>query len=115
MGKINFKSDVVFWNAKDRLLHGRLGQVLGVICDEATSALDVFVQADIVELLRNLKNELNLTSLFISHDLGLVQALCDETSVMYQGQIIEKGKVEDIIDHSWEEGTRNLMDSVQDI
>ena len=67
MGKINFKSDVVFWNAKERLLHGRLGQVLGVICDEATSALDVFVQADIVELLKkNLKNELNLTSCILS-------------------------------------------------
>lgn len=86
-----------------------------LVCDEATSALDVSVQADIVELLKNLQRELNLTILFISHDLGLVQELCDEMIVMYRGQIVEQGKVEDIIDHPQEEYTRNLLDSVLDI
>ena len=69
-----------------------------LICDEATSALDVSVQAQIIHLLRQLKEELNLTYLFISHDLGLVAGMCSRVLVMYRGQLVEQGDVRAVMD-----------------
>lgn len=83
-----------------------------LICDEATSALDVTVQKQILELLLELKEKKNLSFLFISHDLALVQAFCDRVLVMYQGEIVEEGTPDEIIDSPKTEYTKILVDSV---
>lgn len=83
-----------------------------IICDEATSALDVTVQAQIVELLKKLRKEQGLSLLLISHDLALVQNLCDRVLVMYKGNIVEQGVPDEVIMHPKEEYTRMLVDSV---
>ena len=83
-----------------------------LLADEPTSALDVTVQKQILELLLRLKNEKKLSFLFISHDLALVQAFCDRVLVMYQGEIVEEGKTEDVISRPKEAYTRQLIDSV---
>lgn len=82
------------------------------ICDEATSALDVSVQAQILNLLRQIQKENNLTFLFITHDLGVVEYLADYIAVMYLGRVVEEGPVLEVLDNPKHPYTKALFDAV---
>jgi len=80
-----------------------------VIADEAVSSLDMSVRAQVLDLLDRLKHELNLTYLFISHDLSVVESICDRVAVMLKGDIVELGTAEEIFSDPQHEYTRELL------
>ena len=85
-----------------------------LIADEPVSALDVTIQAQILDLLWDLRRDLDLSYLFISHDLNVIYSICDRVMVMEKGRIIEQGTVDEVYDHPREEYTRRLLSSVRD-
>ncbi len=82
-----------------------------IIADEPTTALDVTIQAQILDLLRQLKDKTNASIIFITHDLGVIAEMADFVVVMYAGRIVEKGTVEDIFYHPAHPYTIGLMNS----
>ena len=83
-----------------------------LICDEATSALDVTIQTEILALLSELRQELNLSILFICHDIALVQQFCDWLLVMYRGGIVEEGVPDEVIRNPRNDYTKRLIESI---
>ena len=83
-----------------------------LICDEPTTALDVTIQAQILDLVRSLQSELNMTVIYITHDLGVVANVADRVAVMYAGQIIEHGSVNEIFYDAWHPYTWALLSAL---
>ncbi len=83
-----------------------------IVCDEAVSALDVSVQAQILNLLKQLKKEYNLTYLFISHNLSVIKHMCDRIVVMYLGKVVEMGTAEQIFENPLHPYTKALLSAI---
>jgi len=83
-----------------------------LICDEPTTALDVTIQAQILQLIKNLKNKFHNSVLFITHDLGVIHELCDKVAVMYAGNIVEYGSVHDIFENPQHPYTVGLLGAI---
>lgn len=83
-----------------------------IVCDEAVSALDVSIQAQVINLLRDLQKELNLTYLFISHDLSVVEHISDKVGVMYLGRMVEFASTEDMFAKPMHPYTEALLSAV---
>lgn len=86
-----------------------------LICDEAVSALDVSVQTQVLELLARIRRELDLTMMFISHDLGVIRRIADRVAVMYLGEVVEVGDVDEIFERPEHPYTRTLLDAALDL
>ena len=86
-----------------------------LIADEPTTALDVIIQAQILELLNELKDKLGMAIIFITHDLGVISEMADEVVVMYAGEIVEKAETRQLFDNPMHPYTEGLMASIPDI
>lgn len=87
-----------------------------LIADEPTTALDVTIQAQVLDLMKNLKEKYNTSMLMITHDLGIVAEVGDEVSIMYAGRIVEHGTLEDIFEstaHPYTEGLFNSLPNIE--
>jgi len=83
-----------------------------IVCDEPTSALDVSVQAQILNLLRELQRELGVSYLFITHNIGVVEYIADSVAVMRAGRIEEQGACADVLERPSRDYTRTLLAAV---
>ena len=83
-----------------------------LIADEPTTALDVTIQAQILELMMDLKEKLGMAIIMITHDLGIVAEVCDCVSVIYAGRVVEHGTLEDVFDHTLHPYTKGLFNSL---
>lgn len=86
-----------------------------LIADEPTTALDVTIQAQVLEIISNLQTKYNMAMMLITHDLGVVAETCDNVAIMYAGEIMEKGTVEDVYTNPKHPYTRGLFDSIPKI
>jgi len=86
-----------------------------LLADEPTTALDVTIQAQVLNMIIKLKNQLNTSILFVTHDLGIVAEICDEVAVMYAGRIIERGTLVDVFNHTKHPYTEGLFNSLPNI
>ena len=83
-----------------------------IVCDEPTSALDVSIQAQVINLLKDLQDEFQLSYLFISHDMAVIQHVCKRIAVMYKGKIVEEGSRDEIIENPQHRYTQSLLSAV---
>ncbi|NGZ75115.1 ABC transporter ATP-binding protein [Saccharibacillus alkalitolerans] len=86
-----------------------------IIADEPVSALDVSVQAQVLNFLQDIQQELGLTYLFISHDLGIIRHMCDKIGIMYRGRHVEQGTTEDIFERPRHIYTKRLLSAIPDV
>jgi peptide/nickel transport system ATP-binding protein len=125
LGKVGLPRPAEIFNSYPHQLSGGMRQrviiAMAILCkpkliiaDEPTTALDVTIQAQILELLRRINQELGTSILFISHDLGVISRLCNRVAVMYAGNIIEEGNVRSIFVHPVHEYTKGLIGSIPD-
>ena len=121
--KVGLRNPQESMNAYPHQLSGGMRQrvmiAMAIICkpklliaDEPTTALDVTIQAQILDLLRNINKEYGTTILFVSHDLGVIKQLCDRVLVMYAGKIAEEGTIGNIFTHPVHEYTKGLLNSI---
>ncbi|PKQ07182.1 MAG: ABC transporter ATP-binding protein, partial [Alphaproteobacteria bacterium HGW-Alphaproteobacteria-10] len=83
-----------------------------IVCDEAVSALDVSVQAQILELIRDLRSEFNMGVLLITHDMGVIAEMADRVVVMYAGQVVEQSSAQELFENPQHPYTRLLLRSI---
>lgn len=86
-----------------------------LIADEPTTALDVTIQAQVIQLMKDLKDRLNTSVILITHDLGVVSEICDKVAIMYAGEIIESGSLQDVFENPLHPYTNGLFGSIPDI
>ena len=83
-----------------------------LIADEPTTALDVTIQAQVLDLMRDLREKLNTSMILITHDLGVVAEICDRVAIMYAGEIVESGTLEQVYEHTAHPYTKGLFESI---
>lgn len=86
-----------------------------LVCDEPVSALDVSVQAQVLNFMKDIQKEMNLTYLFISHDLGVIRHMCDRIGIMYRGRLVEEGQSEEIYGQPQHIYTKQLIAAIPNI